>query len=351
MVRFRPEIAAMPRYRPGQPPRPGPDGRQWKLSSNENPFPPLPSVAEALARVEFNRYPDAGNTAITAATAARLGVSPDQLVFGTGSVQVLAQLLLTVAGPGREVVYPWRSFEAYPMAVQATGATAVEVPLIDGAHHDLDALAAAIGDRTAAVMLCSPNNPTGSVVNHEAARRFCADVPEDVLVIVDEAYVEFVTDPDAVRGLDLVAEFDNVVSLRTFSKAYGLAGLRIGYAIGAADVAATVQAATLPFAVSLAAQTALLASYDADDELRARVAAVVAERERVLPLAQATGLPIPDSQGNFFWLAAGELTGDWAAAFEHRGLAVRPFDGDGIRISIGDPEANDAVLEVLRSLS
>lgn len=346
----------MPRYVPGKPPTPGPDGQAWKLASNENPFDPLPSVRRALNECAFNRYPDPGNADIAQAMAEYLGVTPDQVVFGTGSVQVLAQLLSATCGPGDEVVYPWRSFEAYPLAVQMTGATGVPVPLVDH-RHDLDAMAARITKRTRAVMLCTPNNPTGASLRADEVASFVTAVPDDVLIILDEAYVEYVTDPAAVAGLEVVASHPNVVSLRTFSKAYGLAGLRVGYAVADPSVTSVVQAATMPFATSLPAQVAVLASLAARDELDERVAATVAERERVLS-GLAPRVEIPQAQGNFFWLPAGTLGLDaaqWADRFGAQGLSVRAFhtggDGDGVRVSIGEVEANTRVLEVVGSVN
>lgn len=344
----------MPRYVPGKPPTPGPDGQSWKLASNENPFDPLPSVRQALAECALNRYPDPGNTDIARAMAEYLGVTPGEVVFGTGSVQVLAQLLSATCGPGDEVVYPWRSFEAYPLAVQMTGATGVPVPLVNH-RHDLDAMAARITERTRAVMLCTPNNPTGASLRADEVASFVAAVPDDVLIILDEAYVEYVTDPASVVGLDVVAKHPNVVSLRTFSKAYGLAGLRVGYAVGDPSVTSVVQAATMPFATSVPAQVAVLASLAARDELSARVAATVAERERVLA-GLAPLIDVPEAQGNFFWLPAGTLGLDaatWAQRFSAQGLSVRAFQtgkvGDGVRVSIGEAEANTRVLEVIRA--
>lgn len=346
----------MPRYVPGKPPSPGPDGRAYKLASNENPFDPLPSVRAALAECAMNRYPDPGNAAIAEALGAKLGVPADHLVFGTGSVQVLAQLLSATCGPGDEVVYPWRSFEAYPLAVQMTGASGVPVPLA-GAEHDLAAMAAAVTDRTRAVLLCTPNNPTGPALGAAAVESFISALPADVLVVLDEAYVEYVTDPDAVRGLTEVSAHPNVVSLRTFSKAHGLAGLRVGYAVADPSITAVVQAATMPFATSVPAQVAVLASLAAGDELDARVSALVAERERVLSGLAEHGYEVPSAQGNFFWLAAGTRglsAAAWSDRFDAVGLSVRAFHtggpGDGVRVSIGEVEANDRTLEVIASV-
>ncbi|RCK69174.1 histidinol-phosphate transaminase [Desertihabitans brevis] len=357
-VRIRPDVAALPVYRAGRPPQAAPGLTPYKLSSNENPYPPLPGVMAAVqaAAGAMNRYPDAGNTAITAALAARLGVDGEQIAFGTGSVAVLYQLLQAVCGPGDEVVHAWRSFEAYPIAIRLPGAVGVGVPLTDRAEHDLEAMAAAVTERTRAVLVCTPNNPTGPVVRHEELVRFCERVPRDVMVVVDEAYVEFVRDPDAARGLDLLADFDNVVVLRTFSKAYGLAGFRVGYSVCEPGLAAAVRAVTLPFGVSSVAQSAVLASLEAEPALLERVDTLVAARTSLLAGLRGLGLDVPDSEGNFVWLPAGARTAEWAAALERAALTVRPFPptGDdpvalaaaGLRVSVGEDEANARVLEV-----
>ncbi len=362
MVRIRPAVAGLPVYRAGRPARARPGLTPYKLSSNENPYPPLPGVlaaVEAAAR-QMNRYPDASNAAVAEAVAARLGVDPEQVVLGTGSVAVLYQLLQTVCEPGDEVVHAWRSFEAYPIAVQLPGAVGVEVPLTGDHRHDLPAMAAAVSERTRAVLVCTPNNPTGPAVHHEELRELCRSVPGDVMVVVDEAYVEFVRDPDAARGLDLLAEFDNVVVLRTFSKAYGLAGFRVGYSVSRPALAAAVRAVTLPFGVSSPAQAAVLASLAAEQELLQRVETLVAARTTLLDGLAGLGLGVPDSQANFVWLPAGERTADWAAAFAEAALTVRPFvpavpspqevAAAGIRVSVGEDEACARVLDVAARL-
>lgn len=346
-VRIRPEVAALPAYKAGRPPKPGPDGVGWKLSSNENPWPPLPGVLEAAERAAtlMNRYPDPACTELTEATAAMLAVPPEQLAFGTGSVALLYQVLQAVCTDGDEVVTGWRSFEAYPIAIQLTGARQVKVPLTADAHHDLDAMAAAITDRTRAVLVCTPNNPTGPAVDHEALVAFCDRVPSDVLVVVDEAYVEFVRDERAARGLDLL-DRDNILVLRTFSKAYGLAGFRIGYAVSNLEVTSAVRATSLPFGVSGVGQAAAVASLAARPLLLERVDELVAERERVVSAVRGAGLTVPDTQANFFWLPLRADTERLADLFADAGISVRPFPGEGLRISIGETRANDRVIEV-----
>ncbi len=355
-VRIRPAVSALPAYKPGLPAA-GQDGvAAYKLSSNENPYPPLPGVLAATERAlgQMNRYPDLGNAAMAVALGTRLGVPAENLAFGTGSVGVLYHLLAAVCEPGDEVVYAWRSFEAYPIAVQITGATSVRVPLGPGGVHDLDAMLAAITPATRVVMLCTPNNPTGPAIAHADLERFLVAVPDDVLVMVDEAYVEFVTDPAAVRGLDLARGRANVVVLRTFSKAYGLAGFRVGYCVAEPTLAAAVRAVSLPFGISVAAQAAVLASLEAEPALLERVATLTLARTGLLDGLRGLGFGVPDAQGNFVWLPAGALTAGYAAAFGASGVVVRPYaagePGDGVRITVGEPGANALVLAVAAGL-
>jgi len=333
---------------PGKPPVPREGLQTYKLSSNENPYPPLPGVLEAVTRAaaQMNRYPDMGCVGLYDALAAKLGVAPDQLAAGTGSVAVLYHLLQAYCEPGDQVVYAWRSFEAYPIAVAVTGAVSVQVPLTADARHDLDAMADAITGRTRVVVLCTPNNPTGPALRATEVRAFLDKVPSDVLVVIDEAYREFVRIDDPLDALALVGESANVVVMRTFAKAYGLAGLRVGYLVGPAEVATAVRACALPFGVSTVAQAAAVASLAAEAELFERVEALVAERARVAAALSEQGWDVPDPQGNFVWLALGDRTADFAAAAEAAGIMVRPFAGDGVRVTIGEREANDRVLEV-----
>jgi histidinol-phosphate aminotransferase len=344
-------VAQIPAYVPGQPPRPREGVTTYKLSSNENPYPPLPGVVEAATRAaeQMNRYPDMGNVALYEALADKLGVGTDHLTLATGSVGLLYQLVQAYCDPGDEVVYAWRSFEAYPIAVTAAGARNVQVPVLPDGRHDLDAMAAAITDRTKVVLVCTPNNPTGPSVTQAELDAFLAQVPERVLVVVDEAYVEFVRMSDAVDGVATVLAHDNVVSTRTFSKAYGLAGFRVGYAVAPATVATALRAVSLPFGVSNVAQAAAVASLRAEPELLGRVDALVAERDRVVKALADLGVQVPEPQGNFVWFATADRTTELAAAADELGLVVRPFAGDGARVTIGETEANDRVIELARS--
>ncbi|MEV7632698.1 histidinol-phosphate transaminase [Microbacterium sp. NPDC089318] len=349
LPRIRPEIAALPPYRQGK--QAGPDA--FKLSSNENPFDPLPSVVEALQHTTpVNRYPDASAAALRARLGEKHGVEPDAVHVAAGSVSILHQLVLGTSSVGDEVVYAWRSFEAYPSLPLVAGATGVQVPLGSGARHDLDAMADAVTDRTRVVIVCTPNNPTGPIVTSADFAAFVARVPQDVLIILDEAYAEFVTAPDAVDGLAerLFERHPNVVVLRTFSKAYGLAGLRVGYAIGHPRVLDAARTTGIPLSVTSAAERAAIASLEAEDELRERVSVIIERRTRLLGGLRALGWDVPDSQANFVWLPTGEGTDEAAAAFDAADLIVRPFSGDGIRISVGEEQSIDRVLAVAKSL-
>ncbi|MFD7546413.1 histidinol-phosphate transaminase [Streptomyces sp. NPDC059578] len=343
--RLRAELAGVPAYTPGKPAAAG-GPVAYKLSSNENPYPPLPGVMERVvaAAGTFNRYPDMACTELMAELADRFGVPVGHLATGTGSVGVAQQLLQATAGPGDEVIYAWRSFEAYPIITQISGATSVRVPLTSGEVHDLDAMAAAITERTRLIFVCNPNNPTGTVVRRAELERFLDRVPDDVLVVLDEAYREFIRDPQVPDGVQLYRDRPNVCVLRTFSKAYGLAGLRVGFAVAHEPVAAALRKTAVPFGVSQLAQDAAVASLRAEDELLGRVGSLVAERTRVQAALGEQGWTVPESQANFVWLRLGDRTGDFAAACERAGVVVRPFAGEGVRVSIGETEANDLFL-------
>jgi histidinol-phosphate aminotransferase len=344
-------VSQIPAYVAGKPPAPRPGITTYKLSSNENPYPPLPGVVEAAAAAaeQMNRYPDMGNTALYAALSDKFGVPADHLALATGSVALIYQLVQAFCEPGDEVVYAWRSFEAYPIAVTAAGARGVQVPVTADGRHDLASMAAAITDRTRIVLVCTPNNPTGPSVSQTELDAFLAQVPDDVLVVVDEAYVEFVRMDDAVDGVATMRAHENVVTTRTFSKAYGLAGFRVGYAVAPAPIATALRAVSLPFGVSSVAQAAAIASLRAEAALLERVDALVSERDRVVKGLADVGLVVPEPQGNFVWFAAGDRTLELAAAADDLGIVIRPFADDGARVSIGETEANDRVIELAKT--
>jgi histidinol-phosphate aminotransferase len=347
-VRLRGALDAIPAYVPGQGVDPRPDVVTYKISSNENPYPPLPAVRDVVAQAaaEMNRYPDMFATGLVRAIAERFAVGPECVVTGTGSVGVLGQIVSATCDAGDEVVHAWRSFEAYPIVVRAAGAVAVPVPLAPGGRHDLAGMADAVTERTRLVLVCTPNNPTGPAVRDGELAAFLDRVPRDVLVVIDEAYVEFVRDPAAPDALALQRSRPNVAVLRTFSKAYGLAGLRVGFAIADAPVAAALRKTAVPFGVSAIAQAAAVASLAAEGELRARVASLVDERSRVLAALRDQGWDVPASEANFVWFGVGDRTADLATMCGQAGLVVRPFAGDGIRATISEAAANDRLLGV-----
>jgi len=326
-----------------------------KLASNETPYPPLPHVVSRItaAAAEVNRYPDNVATELTAVLAGKYGVDAEQVRVGCGSVSLCTQLVQALADADEEVMYAWRSFEAYPIICAVSGASSIQVPLREHVH-DLDAMAEHVTGKTKLIFVCNPNNPTGTAVRREALVRFLRAVPQDVVVALDEAYREFVTDPDVPDGMTLLDEFPNLVVLRTFSKAYGLAGLRVGYAVAADPaITAALRQTQVPFAVTGIGQAAALASLEpqAERELLARVADIVHERERVYKTLLGFGYEVPPTQANFVWLPLADRTMDWAAECEARKVIVRPFAGSGARVTIGSPDENDRFLAAAAELA
>ena len=347
--RFRSVLDRFVAYKPGRLPV-APGGRSFKLSSNESPYGPLPSVVAAIthAAAETHRYPDNGAAALTTAISTRFGVPAEHIAVGCGSVGVSQQILEAVAEPGAEVMYAWRSFEAYPTLTDLSGAASVQVPL-RAETHDLAAMAARITEHTRLIFVCNPNNPTGTVVHGGELDAFLDQVPPDCLVVLDEAYHEYVRDTAVPDGLTLYSSRPNLAVLRTFSKAYGLAGLRVGFLVAQAPIAAAVRMTMLPFTVNHIAQAAAIASLAAEDELLDRVQTVVSERTRVRATLLADGWTVPPTEANFVWLRLGEDTPDFTAQCEAAGISVRPFGTEGARVSIGDPEANEAFLGVAKA--
>jgi histidinol-phosphate aminotransferase len=344
--RFRSVLDQFAPYKPGRRVA-NAAGQSFKLASNECPFGPLPSVAKAIAEAaaEINWYPDNTAEALTEAIARRYDVPPAHIALGCGSVGVAQQLLAAAAEPGTEVIYAWRSFEAYPILVPLTGATDVRVPLKDETH-DLAAMADAITPRTRVIFVCNPNNPTGTVVRSGEFAEFLGQVPPDCLVVLDEAYADYVRDPGVPNGIDLYRDHPNLAVLRTFSKAHGLAGLRVGFLIGQEQIASAVRTTMLPFTVNSLAQTAAIASLAAEAELHERVDLAVKERVRVRDELLAQGWTVPPTEANFVWLRLGADTQDFAAVCADAGISIRPFGDEGARISMGTPEADDAFLAV-----
>jgi histidinol-phosphate aminotransferase len=346
-VRLRPEIEAMVAYDAGPQAADG----AFLLAGNENPFDPLPNVLEAVRAAPFSRYPDAAARNLRTALARRHHVPLESVHVSAGSVSIIYELIRALAGPGDEVVMSWRSFEAYPKAVTVAGATGVTVANTPDGGHDLVAMAAAVTERSRLILVCSPNNPTGAVVAHEDFVAFMDAVPPTVVVAIDEAYVEYVRDPDAVRSTDLVSRYSNLVILRTFSKAYGLAGLRVGYALGAPALLRAVRSTALPFAVTEVGQAAALASLDSEDALNERVDRIVGLRTLVVSALRAQGWNVPEPGGNFVWIPTGRATLDAAALYRSRGMLVRAFPPDGIRITIAEEASIRPLIDASREVA
>jgi histidinol-phosphate aminotransferase len=338
----RPDLAALPAYVPGRT-VPG----AIKLASNEVPFGPLPGVVEAItaAARDTHRYPDMGVIALRDRLASRYGVAAQRIVTGCGSVALAEHLAkVTCLGAEDEILFSWRSFEAYPIIAAAAGARAVKVPNRADHGHDLPAMAAAVGTHTRLVFVCNPNNPTGTSLRRPELDAFLDSVPTSTLVVLDEAYREFVTDPGVPDALDTYADRPNVVVLRTLSKAWGLAGLRVGFLVAAPEVADAVRKVLTPFSTSSVAQAAALAALEQGAEMSRRAEIVVHERERLLAAVRKYLPEVPDSQANFIWLPLGEKSAEFGAACERRQVIVRPFQGDGVRITVGTAEENDVLL-------
>ena len=349
MTLIRPDLATLPAYVPGKA-IPG----LVKLASNEVPLPPTPPVLAAVAEAAAmgNRYPDLAVVGLTERLSRALGVAAERIAVGCGSVSLCQQLVsATCLEPTDEVLYAWRSFEAYPIVSQIGGARRVTVALDAEFRHDIDGLIAAVTPRTRLVFVCSPNNPTGTVVTRAELERLLGALPADVLVALDEAYHEYVTDPDAVDGLPLLDAHPNLVVLRTFSKAYRLASLRVGYAVGAPEVITALRKVSSPFSVNTLAQAAAIAALDDAEALLATCADIVKERVRVRDELVAAGYTVPPTQSNFVWVALGERTTAFAThCLEHK-IVVRPFAADGCRVTVSTPEENDQFLSAAREFA
>ncbi|MBS6433196.1 MAG: histidinol-phosphate transaminase [Rothia mucilaginosa] len=355
----RPVFDTLPSYAAGKPPAPVEGLTRYKLSSNENPLGPVPAVARVLAGFDaVHRYPDPLSTALRTALAEQLGVDAEDIVTGAGSLGALNQIIKTFAGVEadggqNEVIYAWRSFEAYPILVGIMGARSVQVPNLPNGAHDLDAMAAAVTDRTRLILVCTPNNPTGPAVTESQIRSFLAKVPATVPVVIDEAYFEFCAvssipegEEPPLNGLDIYRDYPNVIILRTFSKAQGLAGLRVGYSISHPQITRHLRVAATPFAVSALAERAAVASIEHQDAVMERVKHIVAERERVTARLRELGYEFPSTYANFVWLPLGERTGEFVDLMNRNALSVRAFGSEGVRVSIGEVEANDRFLSL-----
>lgn len=350
-------IADLPAYRPGKGAKQAEAEHgitnAIKLASNENPAAPLDPIVAAItaAAQGANRYADHRATAVREALATKLGVDAAQVTVGNGTVGLLQQLWLCYVDPGDEIVYPWRSFEVYPVYSQMMAGTAVTVPLAADLGYDIDGLVAAVTDRTKLMVLATPNNPIGMASTTTELRSLLERVPSSVIVCIDEAYREFLDPGFGDPVTELLPDFPNVVVTRTMSKAHGLAGVRVGYAVGHPDVIATIDKTLVPFAVNGLAQAAALAALEHDDAIARQVDAILAERARVEVELAAAGWTFPNHQANFVWLALGEQTDRVTVELERRGVVVRPFSGEGIRVTIGTPEENDRFLAALAAVA
>lgn len=322
--------------------------RHFELGLSENPFPPLPSVLAALHEqmAQANRYPEFLPQRLPQIVAERLGVDPPQVVVGAGATGVAMQIMQAVLGDGETMAFATPTFDGYPIMADMMGVEAVTVPLDRAGRQDLGALSEIVDDRTGLVVVCRPHNPTGTLVSAVDLEVFLASIPPRVVVILDEAYVEFVDDVDAVDVLGLVRRYPNVLVLRTFSKAFGLAGLRIGYAFGGRELAARVRRWQLPFGMSCAAVAAVTASYAAEDELRARVTRITAERELLRDALRQNGVQVPRSHANFLFLGGPHT----APALQRAGIVAKSYADGSARIAVGDRAAGRAVLRTLRKL-
>jgi histidinol-phosphate aminotransferase len=318
------------------------------LTLNENPLPPLESVAAEIARhvATVNRYPEFYPEHLKAVIADWLGFPREGLVVGSGSVGVALQALQATVRPGRGLVYGWRNFDAYPLLARMTASRPVEVPLLPGGYQDLTSLAKASVDADA-VIVCNPHNPTGRFVPAQELREFLTLVPTDTMVVLDEAYIEFVEAKERPDSADWVREFPNLLVLRTFSKAYGLADMRVGYGLTSPGLARRINGFQLPFAISSLSVAAVEASLRAQPELSTRVDFIVRERNRVArELVHASWNVLP-SETNFLWFDEPERVPDIRETLTQRGILARHYEREGLRLTIGDTEANNAVLRAL----
>ena len=338
-------MADLPAYTPGRT-VPG----AIKIASNETVDGPLPSVRAAVAAAvdTINRYPDNGYQDLRERLAKHVNFAPENISVGAGSVSLCQQLIQITSTVGDEVMFGWRSFEIYPLQVRTAGATPVAVPLTDHTH-DLDAMLAAVTDRTRLIFVCNPNNPTSTVVDPAELAAFVAAVRSDILIVIDEAYVEYIRDGLLPDSLALVRNHPNVVVLRTFSKAYGLAGLRVGYAVADPDIITALGKVYVPFTATTVSQAAAIASLDAADELLARTDTVVAERIRVSAALRDAGYELPSSQANFVWLPLPGRTDEFVNAAAESRIVVRPYGQDGVRVTVAAPHENDAFLAFART--
>lgn len=313
------------------------------LSLNENPFPPLPAVRSALIRAidSANRYPEFLPEKMRRLVANRIGVRDEQVVLGAGATGVVMQVLHALTRPGDRIVMSYPTFDGYPIFAQMARLESVTVPLDERGSHDLPAMAAAAA-RARVVVLCRPHNPTGTLEPVADVQRFLRQVPDDTVVLLDEAYIEFVAPQHRIDEPDLVRRFPNVVVLRTFSKAYGLAGLRIGYGFGSPELARTLWTMQLPFGMGITGAVAVAASYDAENQLQQRIRRITRERSYLRRRLRAMGVYTTDGHANFVYLP--EAGQPWREVFGDAGVKARYYADGGVRITVGSRASTRAVL-------
>jgi histidinol-phosphate aminotransferase len=362
-VTFAERLARMPGYQAGVPTGQAPEaiaaGGIAQLASNESPFPPHPQVIAAIERAaaSMHRYPDPDATLLRRRIAERYDAEPSRVAVGNGSCEILLAAAEALCEPGAEILYGWPAFSMYPYLAALTGAREVKVPLDAEDTHDLEAMATEITAATQLVLVCNPNNPTGTHLPASAVAAFCERVPQHVTVILDEAYVEFQVDDDPDASLDLLRDFPNLVVLRTFSKCYGLAGLRVGYAIGSAGFRSAVDAVRQPFSVNALAQAAGAEAILHQDDVERRVTSTIAERLRVEEVLREIGLQTAETQANFSWIRLPGDEGEEArivAGLADKQIAVRPGTPLGapgrLRVTYGTQAENDRFLSAFGEL-
>jgi len=359
-ITFAEKLAAIPGYIAGAPAGKAPesiaDEGIAQLASNESPWGPHPAVVEAIARAAAaaNRYPDPSAGLLRRRIAERFEVEPGGVALANGSCEILLAAALALCEPGAEVVYAWPSFSIYPYLAPLSGAREIRVPLAEGDVHDLDAILTEITAATQLAIVCNPNNPTSTHIPAARIAEFLAEVPDHVTVILDEAYIELQLNDDPDATVDLRREFPNLVCLRTFSKVYGLAGVRVGYALGSAKFRAAVDAVRQPFSVNAIGQAAAAEAIRHGDDMISRIERTIVERVTVQEGIRELGLRTPDSHANFSWVDLGDADEPaLVAALAERGILVRPgtsLGGPGhIRVTYGTPAENRRFLIALEA--
>lgn len=349
---LRPDLADIAVYKPGRPIEEvarelgfGPECLV-KVASNENPYRPFDEVTEVMAGAVagINRYPDNHVFDLRTALSEHLDVGYDNLWCGAGSSELIRLAAQAVGGPGREVVFPWPSFAMYPLCARYSMMAAVTVPLTEDHRLDPDGILSAIGPDTVLVYICNPNNPSGTYLNHDEMTRLVEMVPERVLVVVDEAYHEYATASDYRGTVHQALQHPNMITLRTFSKIYGMAALRVGYAVGQAETLRQVRRVQSPFTVTSVGQIGAVEALRHQDRIRERITHNARERDRIEGGLATLGVRYVPSQANFVYFSEGLQAEETAARFLARGVIIRAFPGEWARVSVGSPGENDRFL-------